>query len=184
MTDPNSKLDLDLWMDREIIPKQIKLKIQFWDILSQVGNSFDPHYFLQFDENAKGAKLSRGNDLRSFPYQVLDLIRIFEPGNELNIRVLNWFGHGLFIFILVGKNRSKPFNQKIAGENYHFCLATKPWSYPEIILDRQWTNEPNESQLGTNTFSQYFKEIPITSDQLAIKDILITELKKVLVLLK
>ncbi len=103
MSEKTVNLNLKLWLDREYLLKHNRLKADFWEILGTVADSVSLEKISKSHPRTKGKKLSKGNDLLGFPYQVLDLIRDFDPSKGLNIRVLNWFGHGIFLFVLIGK---------------------------------------------------------------------------------
>src|SRR5690606_26208554 len=111
---------------------------------------------------SRGIKLSKGNDLSGYPYQVLDLIRDFDTKNGLNIRVLNWFGHGLYLFVLFGKNHPKAPLIKLTGENWSFDLSSTPWEYSETLLNSISTNSPTADLLEKSTFYQWHKSLKIS----------------------
>ncbi|SFT91857.1 hypothetical protein SAMN04489724_2818 [Algoriphagus locisalis] len=163
MAEESNSLDLNLWLNREIIPRQNRLKAKFWNILSDVGNEIDLEALLEIHPKSRGLKLSKGNDLLGYPYQVLDLIRDFSPNDGLNIRVLNWFGHGLFLFVLIGKNHSKAPLIELTQQNWQFDLSESPWDYPEIILKGASSNLPTLNEVENSPFYQWHKVIEISS---------------------
>ena len=176
MAENPNEINLELWLDRKIIPRQNRLKAKFWNILSEVGNAIDLAYLLEIHSRSRGVKLSKGNDLLGFPYQVLDMIRDFDKEKGLNIRLLNWFGHGLFLFILIGKNHPKaPMNQ-LGSQNWKFDLAESPWDYPEIILNDATRITPTENEVANSSFYQWHKPIDIKYPS-EIKTRILDELK-------
>lgn len=183
MTENSDKLDLDLWLNKQIIPRQNKLKAKFWEILAEVGNSVNSKKLTQIHPKNRGAKLSRGNDLLGYPYQVLDLIRDFETQEGLNIRILNWFGHGIFIFILIGREHPKAPVQQLSENEWAFDLSSSPWDYPEIILQGCSTHSPTAELFEKSTFYQWHKSISIPEDLVDAHAKILDELKKLIFLL-
>lgn len=164
-------LDLNLWQDREFQQRYNRLKAEFWEILGAVGDSVSLESLKKSHPNPKGKKLSKGNDLLGFPYQVLDLIRDFDLNTGLNIRILNWFGHGIFLLILIGKNSySTPPNLSHLG--FSLGLTSSPWDYPELILESSSTNSVELDQLEKLTYFQWIKPVPINPE----KDLIISQL--------
>ncbi|MDN3202607.1 hypothetical protein [Algoriphagus sediminis] len=153
------KLDLELWKDKELIKKQNRLKARFWNIFSEVGNEVQDNSLLANFNFSKGIKVSKGNDLIGFPYQVLDIVRNWDEKNGLNIRVLNWFGHGMFLFLYLGHNRvsKHPFNSLI-DLGLIQSKNPDPFDYPGILLLNEGSPEYNKK----SDLSVWFKEINIT----------------------
>lgn len=180
MSEKPENLDLNCWLDREFLLKHNRLKAEFWEILGIVADSVSLEEISKSHPRPKGKKLSRGNDLLGFPYQVLDLIRDFDLSGGLNIRVLNWFGHGMFLFVLIGKNTfSEPPTIFLENE-FSLGLATSPWDYPELILESNSTSSPSLEQLGELAFFQWFKPISISPEKDQIVSQLTSEIKKVI----
>jgi len=183
MVENPNKLDLELWLDQDIIPRQNILKAKFWEILAEVGNSVDSEKLTQIHSSSRGAKLSKGNDLKGFPYQVLDLIRDFDLKVGLNIRVLNWFGHGLFLFVLLGKNHPKAPFEELTDHLWAFDQSLTPWEYPETLLKSASTSTPTANLLKKSTFYQWHKPIQISGEITDIKSEILDELNKLIFLL-
>lgn len=180
MIENTTSPDLKLWWDRGFWEKQHQLKLDFWRILGNVSNAIDSGSFAQIHPAHKGKKLTRGNDLSGFPYQVLDLIRDFDLRNGLNIRVLNWFGNGLYIFVLLGKEN--PYAQKEFFEQngFHFGLSSSPWSYSELIDLQLFTKNPTGKEIEKSTFIQWFKQLEAIDNLENIQEKLTAEIKKIL----
>jgi hypothetical protein len=171
-------LDLSLWKDKNLVIRQNQLKGAFWKLFSGLGNSAIAKEIGWFHTPNKGIKLTKGNDLLGFPYHVLDLIRDFESENGLNIRILNWFGHGMFLFILFGKNNLLSNSDFYSENGFKYSLSTTPWNYPELILSDNYTENPNSELLKKSPYHQWFKDILLEeSDDFALK--LEEELKKI-----
>lgn len=174
-----NSLDIELWLNKDLIQRQNLLKTQFTSVLEDVGNSFPKEIFDKISAKSKGSKISKGNDLLGFPYLVLDLIRDFDPITGSNIRLLNWFGNGLFITILLGSKRENPIKEFIDLE-FSFGLSENQWDYPDLILNRNLTTDEGkiaEAKLG---FYHWIKPIPVDPDLLVLNQNLCKSLKKIL----
>lgn len=181
MNEKSIAVDMELWGDPIIWQKQNRLKEGFWSILGNISNSIPEGTLTQIHPKHKGKKLSKGNDLKGFPYQVLDLIRDFELARGINIRVLNWFGNGLFIFVLIGKqNNHASKHQDFIFDEYKLGLTPSPWSYPELIEQQCFTLNPTHTELEKLEFYHWFKQIELRGDQTEIEEKITTQLKKVL----
>ncbi|MEP0712393.1 MAG: hypothetical protein ABJC55_10750 [Algoriphagus sp.] len=152
-------------------------------MLNDIGNSYDATTLTQLHSESRGVKLSKGNELEGCPYQVLDLIRDFDPAMGLNIRVLNWFGHGLFLFVLVGKNHPKAPLVQLAEYKWSFDLSSTPWEYSEIILNKASTNNPTAKQFKNSNFCQWHKPIQSSNQISLIQSRIAYELNKLIFLL-
>ncbi|MEB2782768.1 hypothetical protein U3A58_20465 [Algoriphagus sp. C2-6-M1] len=183
MKENPNQLDLQLWLDRDLIPRQNRLKEIFWNILGEVGNSIDPEDLQQIHLGSRGIKLSKGNELLGYPYQVMDLIRDFDLDEGLNIRLLNWFGHGLFLFVLLGKNHPKAPLQPLSENNWAFDQSPTPWEYPATLLSGAATVTPSAELLEKSTFYQWHKPLEISGEIEYIKTRILDELKKLIFLL-
>lgn len=183
MAEDSNNLDLGLWLDHEIMSRQNKLKEQFWEILAEVGNCIGNEALLKIHPESRGVKLSKGNELLGYPYQVLDLVRDFDPTHGLNIRLLNWFGHGLFIFVLIGKNHPKASLEQFVRNDWAFDLSPTPWDYEEILLNDSFTKSPIPSDLEKSNYFQWHKSIVLSKEKQLIKIEMVNELKKLIFLL-
>ncbi len=179
MNEKPENLDLNFWLDREYLQKHNRLKAEFWEILGNVGDSVSLAEISKTHPRPKGKKLSKGNDLLEFPYQVLDLIRDFDLSEGLNIRVLNWFGHGMFLFVFIGKNTFSTPQLHFLKNDFSLGLTSSPWEYPEMILESNSTRSPDLEQMLDLAFFQWFKPLSIPSEKSQIADFLTSEIKKV-----
>ena len=180
MSEKPENLDLNFWLDREFLQKHNRLKAEFWEILGKVGDSVSLEEISKTHPRPKGKKLSRGNDLLGFPYQVLDLIRDFDLSGGLNIRILNWFGHGMFLFVLIGKNTFSEPQLHFLENEFSLGLTSSPWDYPELILESNSTRNPEFDQIQDLTFFQWFKPLSIPLEKSLIAVHLSSEIKKVI----
>src|SRR5690606_2286296 len=67
-----------------------------------------------------------------------DIIRDFNKERGFNIRILNWWGRGLFICVFLGKDNDKltkdlKFLSGMAFHGYLLSKSASPWDYKEII---------------------------------------------------
>jgi hypothetical protein len=170
MSDKSIQLDLLLWKDKELVIRQNQLKGAFWKLFSELGNSPIAKKIGWFHTPNKGIKLTKGNDLLGFPFHVLDLIRDFETDKGLNIRILNWFGHGMFLFILAGKNNLLANSDFYSANGFKYSLSPTPWDYPELIISNNHTENPDAALIDKSTYHQWFKQIQLEeTDDFSLK---------------
>jgi hypothetical protein len=172
-------LDLELWLDKSIIERQNQLKNQFLRILESVGNSISNEELTSFFKESRGKKITKGNDLLGYPYQVLDLLRDFDKNSGCNIRLLNWFGHGFFILIFLGKSTKLP-SKELGDLGFQLGLVDDPWDFGALILDKKVTQSPSETEIQKADFQLWIKEIPITTEEKTTMLILLDAIKKIL----
>jgi hypothetical protein len=89
------KIDIDLLKDKSIFDQIQVQKSIFIEIFTELANQYPQSKLTKFHSNARGVKVSHGINLDQYPYQVLDIFRDFDLNSGLNVRVLNWMGHGL-----------------------------------------------------------------------------------------
>ena len=176
-------IDLDLWLDADLIRRQNLLKRQFLSVLEEVACSFSNEELLAISQNSRGVKISKGNDLLGFPYQVLDQIRDFDPNEGMNIRLLNWIGNGFFITVLIGKNREKPID-RLLELGFSFGLSESQWDYPDLILNKNITREKEKIRESSMEFSHWIRKIEVNSIPGLFTHHLIDEVKKILGILR
>lgn len=165
MCEKNQSPDLELWKDQQLFKKQHRLKLQFWEIFSLIAENVSEDSLSKIYSNHKSKKLSRGNDLLGMPYHVLDIIRNFDPISGLNIRILNWFGHGMFVIILSGKTQFEKISSLLHQYNYYFGTTESPWDYPGLILENQKIKSQTPKYLDHGNLQVWIKEIPLSGNQ-------------------
>ncbi|MCH7403006.1 hypothetical protein ACFOUP_09815 [Belliella kenyensis] len=99
------KIDLNIIGQKELYEQIHAQKQLFIDLFTDIANEFPQSLLKSFTTDSKGTKISQGNNLNGTPYQVLDLIRNFNPDTGFNIRVLNWWGYGLYVILHLGHER-------------------------------------------------------------------------------
>ncbi|GMQ29783.1 hypothetical protein Aconfl_24260 [Algoriphagus confluentis] len=172
------QLDLDLWLNQDLVKRQNRLKSEFLFLFESIGNHFENEFLQAVHPQSKGKKISKGNDLLGFPYQVLDLIRDFSPESGINIRYLNWFGHGFFLFLIFGHKHQRMKEQWLE-RGFSFSLSESPWDYPEMILQKKHTGKFSEIPGNEARLQVWFKPISIQSDFQINLNLLTEEIKKV-----
>lgn len=183
MDEPQEPLDLGLWLDTDLIRRQNFLKSQFIGMLEEVANSISAQDLENISPRSRGPKISKGNDLLGLPYQVLDLIRDFDSSEGANIRLLNWFGNGFFVTVLLGKNRKNPA-ASFLEEGFSYGLGENKWDYPELILNKSQTRDTKAIRTANTGFHLWIKPFEIREDPTANALSLSGDVKKILGILR
>lgn len=172
-------LDLELWLNADLFRRQNILKSQFISLLEEISNSFSENDFSEFSKKSKGTKISKGNDLLGFPYQVLDLIRDFDLNSGINIRLLNWYGNGFFQTVLLGKNRLNPI-ESLLDLGFSYGLSENQWDYPDLILKQNHTTNQEKIKASTLQFHHWIKTYELKSEPRVNSEKLCEAIKKIL----
>jgi len=168
-------LDITFWNNSkaffEHFNQQTDLIIQ---VFTEVCNAFPQNKLKSIFSNAKGCKVTKGNQLGGLPYQVLDLVRDFDAQHGFNIRILNWWGNGLFVFITYGSSTAKLFHEALTGtfEGYNISMLSSLFDYEEVLNNSEILNNKNlSSVIMTSNQLQIWKKLEISED---IKDTMST----------
>ena len=134
---PSLSQSLKLTSDRELFENISLAKKTFVKLFSRVGNEFSNESLNLAHKYHKGIKISQGNELQHCPYQVLDIIRDFDISHGLNIRILHWWGRGIYLLIFMGNHHPSlkslaPLLGLIKTREYGLC-KNDLWAYKEII---------------------------------------------------
>lgn len=183
-----SKL-LKLASERELFENISLAKKSFVALLSKIGNEFSNERLNHAHSNHKGIKISQGNELHHCPYQVLDIVRDFDPGFGLNIRILNWWGHGIYLFVFLGNRHPSlqsltPLLRLIKTREYALC-KNDLWAYKEIIDEKDaiTANKLSKVNLANHLNSkipfQLVKSIP-TDDAAMLEKLIADEVEEFL----
>jgi len=130
------ELDSDFWeKSKEFFhhfQKQVDL-IQ--ELFTEVANAFPQERLSQYFNNSKGCRVSKGSQLESLPYQVLDIVRDFDQKGGFNIRFLNWWGNGFYVFVTYGHQTKNNFstNRIPFFQNSKLYCGESPFDYREIV---------------------------------------------------
>ena len=169
-------LDLNLWLDQSLVQRQNQLKADFLDIFEQLGNSVTNEELTQFFSNSKGKKITKGNQLQSFPYFVLDLIRDFELDSGCNIRFVSWFGHGLFCCVFFGENSKFP-SHPFLDAGSHLGNAHTPWYLPAQL---DWLEKSEPIPSSEKGAKLWIKKILLPANKKQGLQLLAAEVNKIL----
>jgi len=179
---------LSIYTNKELFEEIHEAKKTFINLLENISNRMDPNDLRKAHTAHKGMKISKGNELEHCPYQVLDLIRDFDPESGLNIRLLHWWGKGMFLFILVGKDFFKREDLHLIVKEKHLSgffisAASSPFSYRQLVEDYELKKIPmTESLSDYSTLGRFqlIKQIPYGVDFLGTEEILFLELNRIL----
>jgi len=183
MADSQDPIDLHLWLDSDLVRRQNLLKKQFIGILEEVANVISNLELEKISQRSRGSKISKGNDLVGLPYQVLDLIRDFDSFDGVNIRLLNWFGNGFYITVLMGKNRES-LSEQFLAKGFSFGLSENKWDYPDLILNKNQTKKPDTIEASELGFHLWIKPFEILRNPAANVSALQEEVKKIVRILQ
>ncbi len=168
---------LSITLDRKLFEKISAAKRLVVSIFSEVGNQLASINLKEVHATEKGIKISKGNELRQCPYQVLDIVRDFDMNKGLNIRILHWWGRGTYLFLFFGKNHpalNKLLAKKRNLDEFSVCLTDR-WDYSEIIDHRR---NRNVNSVNLNKHLQLFahlqlvKPIPLGETEVLTESIL------------
>lgn len=159
--------DLELLANNSLFQKIKEQTNLIEDLFHGLANDFPQSELLQLHPNSKGTKISKGYNLEKAPYQVLDLIRDFDGESGFNIRVLNWWGHGLYIFVYFGSVSSQKYKKLILEleTTYRDCNHPSPWAYGQILSTVvPEGNSGIDKKVEKTDFLQFFKQIKLYPD--------------------
>ncbi len=168
---PVTEIDLTLLGDPALFKKINSQTQLFVRLFTEIGNTFPQEYLQKIHLGSMGVKVSKGNQLDSLPYQVLDIIRDFDPHTGLNLRLLNWWGKGLYCIILYGSDAALKYSNAIQGlsEDYALSRESTKWDYAKIIgtsitgpFDLKW-------HVAHFKHCQIIKKIELVSDYNKLK---------------
>ena len=144
----SEEIDIDLIKNIQLFENIQAQKNIFLNLFTEIANQFPQSILIQAHKNSKGTKVSQGINLENCPYQVLDIFRDFDRNSGFNIRILNWWGHGLYILVQFGKNtvekHLKYINVKF--KRFHVGLALDVFDYPEVFTSNHLLNSVNVNE--------------------------------------
>jgi len=171
-----SELNLGLLTNSDIFEAIHETKKQFKELFIEISNKLENQKLSVIFPPNKGVKISMGNELQKCPYQVLDIFRDFDKKRGHNIRILNWWGHGLYIFVFFGKDLAA---ETMASQNYFnkmdFRLArgSSPWDYAGILATAPVGNIDDrnlDKHLSKFGYLLWFKEIRLEADSVKLQN--------------
>ncbi|MEX2595047.1 MAG: hypothetical protein WD426_19950 [Anditalea sp.] len=175
------KLDqasIQLLGNRSLFEEIHELKSSFIVLFSDLANEIPPRDLLALHPTSQGLKISKGNELQHCPYQVLDIIRDFDKEQGFNIRILNWWGRGLYVFIYFGKYNERilldrDFLAEMQFQGYLLAKTSSPWDYKSMIDTGNLEPIDHTAQLSAHLekfhYMQLVRKITYTSDYLTLK---------------
>lgn len=181
----NHFIDLELIRNPKIFEDIHNIKYQFKLLFTDISNSLDPQSLSNIYDNSKGTKISMGNELNKCPYQVLDIFRNFDKAYGHNIRILNWWGHGLFIMVFFGKEMAKDkiiAAHRILSADYKLSNGNSPWDYKAMVNDHIspiYTIEAIDEHLKKFGYLQWYIQIPLHSDISFVKNEVLSKIHQI-----
>lgn len=166
--------DQNIWTE---INQQTTL---FLALFTELSNEYRQDRLSTIIASSKGCKVTKGLQLQGRPYQVLDIIRNFNEEDGFNIRILNWWGHGLFIVVLAGKNRRQGI-MKFAHDHpkYEISVDSDIWNYGKILS----SSSKNPLEIKKNQKEQQvqlYKKISLPHTIEKLKECLSKEIDRIL----
>jgi hypothetical protein len=173
-------MDLELWQNQALLIRQNKLKSDFLGLFEDLANSVTNEELRNFFPEAKGKKISKGNQLDGFPYLVLDLVRDFDLDSGCVLRLVSWWGYGLYFCVFLGANLPKDHSDYFLIEGFSLGKTDSPWNLPELILPGNSSNSLEEIRSRKVSLQLWFKEIKLQPDRESNKLLLEKEIRKIL----
>lgn len=132
------KIPVHLLTNAAMFEEIHQAKSAFVMLYSALANELSPEGLSEVHPASQGYKISKGNELQRCPYQVLDIIRDFDPDFGFNIRLLNWWGRGMYIFLFFGRINRRIFSSPnlvddLLKQEYFLARTSSPWDYTSII---------------------------------------------------
>jgi len=160
-------IDLRLLKDKNLFQKIKEQSDVIEHLFVLLSNDFPQNELLKFHPDSKGTKISKGYNLENSPFQVLDFVRDFDKNSGFNIRILNWWGQGLFIFIYYGNVTFAKNSQSIKTllETFEDCNHPSPWAYGQIIGNQGILSSSYiQADSDKKDFYQIFKKIDLDQE--------------------
>ncbi|WP_291778028.1 hypothetical protein [Cecembia sp.] len=162
------ELDPDFWKKSKEFFLHFQDQVDLIQALfTTVANAFPQDRLSLHFNSPKGCRISKGSQLARLPYQVLDIVRDFDQEKGFNIRFLNWWGYGFFIFITYGvqTKNSFPVNRISYFQNFKLYSRESAFDYMDIMQSQMAVSAEN-LVAAINTSSQLilWKEIALPKD--------------------
>lgn len=155
--------DTQLLNNRRLFEEIHQLKSFFIHLLSELANEIALDFLSSAHTASQGVKISKGNELEHCPYQVLDIVRDFDKNKGFNIRILNWWGRGLFVIVFTGNDNPKliqndRFLASVRQKEYLLTKTSSPWDYQRMIDQDRAEVIPSEEGLRVHLHQfRYFQ---------------------------
>ncbi len=172
----------DLIKDKNLFKNIHHQREQFTTLFSEIANDFPQSVLEKYHSASKGCKVSQGWNLNLCPYQVLDIIRDFDSVQGLNIRILNWWGHGLYLILQIGKKANELSFLKKATQlkGWKIGNGNDPYNYQILFKSSVDLNSKSmEETLKNQNKLILFKELQYL-DKKSIKLVILEEINLIL----
>ncbi len=179
---------LGLVADADLLQKIHKSKKCFQSLFTELANRIMKEKHEEWHTTSKGAKVSQGNSLQFCPYQVLDIVRDFNAEAGLNIRLLNWWGRGIYIFVYLGrttahrllKQAPNRLTNYLVDQRFYVSMTASPWDYKGMV-DQEHAVEAQSSLDWINIIDrvdhiQLFKKLHFENTPLKTQSVLLEEI--------
>ncbi|WP_114749033.1 hypothetical protein [Pleomorphovibrio marinus] len=179
---------LQIMADPGLFVKINRSKKCFIHMFSEISNQLSEYKLEKWHSISRGTKVSQGNSLQLCPYQVLDVVRDFNPHSGLNIRALNWWGRGIYLFLFLGKETAINFSKSpkslffnhLQNRGFHLALTDSPWDYQAIVDEGQakLVDTPEEASEFAilHGHIQVFKRLPYKKDLMSTQSDIFQEI--------
>ncbi len=134
---------------------------------THISNRFPQSRLKAIFPNSKGSKISKGYNLGGFPYQVLDLVRDFDKKDGFNIRLLAWWGNGLFVFLTYGYAyaNSKISVMKRLQSDFKLANPDLLFDYPKLIKQAVFPIDSTiDAQITDSKVVQLWKPLNLSQE--------------------
>ncbi|MGY6520902.1 MAG: hypothetical protein ACXIUD_04190 [Mongoliitalea sp.] len=167
--------------DQSLWPEINQQTTLFLDLFAELSNTFTQQKLIKIFPSSKGCKVTKGLQLLGHPYQVLDIVRDFNEESGFNIRLLNWWGHGLFLIILVGKKRNSQLAKfgESQPSDYSYFSGVDPWDYEQMIRSKTKIQISIKDVISENRL-QIFKKIALPSNVGILQTVLSKEIDRIM----
>ncbi len=168
----------ELLNNRGLFEEIHQLKSFFVHLFSGLANEMALDYLSSAHTASQGVKISKGNELEHCPYQVLDIVRDFDKNNGFNIRIMNWWGRGLFVILFTGYHNRRlsenpQFITSMQHRGYLLVKTSSPWDYKRMVDEGRLQVIPSAEQLNTHIdqlkYFQVLKKMEYTADPRELK---------------
>lgn len=176
---------LAIYKNKALFEEIHQAKMSALRLLENVSNRIDLNELAEMHAGHKGVKISKGNELEHCPYQVLDVVRDFDPTRGLNIRLLHWWGYGMFLFVLLGKDYlgKEALEKLLFSEPLRGFVVSKvptPFDYKRILEEAEQAGFKNPVGEDLSSLAegriQLVKKIPYEDDFMLLENRLVTEI--------
>jgi hypothetical protein len=173
----HKNLDLDFWESSKDFFHRYQDQVDIIEeMFTEVANAFPQEKLRLIFQNSKGCKFNKGSQLKRLPYQVLDIVRDFDAEKGFNIRFLNWWGVGFFVFITYGsgKKNNVSANWTPFFQNFKLHCSESPFDYTEIVKGQVVVSIENlDAAINSSCQLTLWKRIDLPNDSKEASNIMV-----------